>query len=650
MNTPNAAQADRRPRQTGKVRLFREARAEQPLRPYEILLEPDRWSEVCRQRAEALTRGCWHAGSDREVALQLPVAWDEVVADDRTLHFHLHSWTPLGPALSGLQEVGDPRYFRAAVGIALDWVRTHPTVEHPSPFAWYDMAVGVRTWRLAYLLDVAARSSSVPDSVVGALLDALLLHQEVLADELRFPSHSNHGLYFAAGEAAMALRFREVEGMEASLDRARARLERLIHEQFSSEGVHREHSPGYHWMVLHTLEGLLAHGLIREGDHRATLDRIQEATAWFVLPDGHLAPFGDTDRESLPGQDWSHVRSDALRFVLSGGRQGRPPSPIYRGFPASGYVVFRSRWPRFGEPTPEDSYLAQTCAFHSRTHKHADDLSFIWFDRGQEILVDAGRYGYRGRTLPGSDAWKDGFWYADPNRIHVEGTSAHNTVEIDGRNLPRRGADPYGSALMRWGESAGVFYSEAAVRHWGSICHRRVLLLRPGEWLLVFDWLADEESEPHTFVQRFQFAPELEVAHSDVGRLVVTLPREGTPLHLVTLSEATLLPPAQGDRSGDRMVGWISRRDGEMLPAWSCGFRVAGRPMHRFATLLAFGEDTPHPLGNPEEEVPDPDRFRVRWAQGPRTHHLAFRRPTRGPFDLRYRVGFRSAAEGGPGP
>lgn len=628
----------RRTSPDGMVRTFRRERANVRLRPYEVLFEGDRWSPATRELAEELIEGRWHPTEQRAVEMCPPVAWDDVVADDRSLHFHLHSWTPLGTSLSAFDRTRHARYLRAALALALDWVRRYPSLEDASPFAWYDMAVGVRACRLAYLLDAATRAPFVDDEVVADLVRSVLLHREALAREGFFPAHSNHGFYVAAGEAALALRFPELPGMQESRDRARARLDRLIHDQFTAEGVHREHSPGYQWMVLDTLEGLMAADLLRAEDHQASLDRIQDATAWFVLPDGHLAMFGDTDRHSMTGCDWPHVRSDALRFVLSRGAEGRPPVDLFRAFPASGYVVFRSEWPRGPEDFSDPSYLAQTCAFHSRTHKHADDLSFIWYDRGREILVDAGRYGYRGRTPPGSSLWNDGFWYADPNRIYVESTRAHNTVEVDGRNFPRRGVEPYGSALARWGESAGLFYSESAARHWESLSHRRVLLLRPGDWLLVFDWLVDEESAPHRFVQRFHFAPELEIEGTVDGAATLAAPTWTEPLHMVSLVPAELVAPARGQKSPE-LLGWISRRAGGMLPIHTTGFSSEGRPSQLFATLFAFGDAAPQPLADPLPRDPEENHFRMRWRQRGQTHTVSFQRSTCDRLALDYRVG-----------
>jgi hypothetical protein len=622
---------------------FREELLARPLRPYEVLFDTDRWTEETEDRALGIAAEGWSIGGGRTVTLRPPIAWDELLADDRSRHFHLHSWYPLGPVLSAFDAGRNDSHLQFALQVALDWLRQHPVIDVSIPFAWYDMAIGLRAVRLGYLTDAVAREPVGTDAVLTALLRGLLLHRDALADDALFPAHSNHGFYFAAGQAALAARFPELPGMEAAGVQARERLDRLIRNHFTVEGVHREHSPKYHWLVMDTIEGLRSAGLLDEEEHGSGLNRMQEALAWFVLPNGRLAMFGDTDHREMTGLQWPHLRNESLRFVLSGGREGTPPADSIRAFPASGYVVCRSHWPAGTEDFSRGSYLAQACAFHSRTHKHADDLTMVWYDRGQEILVDAGGYGYSGKTEPGSELWKDGFWYADPRRIYVESTRAHNTVQVDARNLPRRNVEPYGSSLMRWGEKGGVYFTESAVRHWDTVCHRRILLHLPGEWLLVFDWLLDEESQPREFVQRFHFAPELDLLEHGSGRLRFQVPGEGGLLHVVSLDGAPLLPPVHGQEEPE-LLGWISRKDRELIPCWTSGYGVKHRPGHTFATLFAFGPEPPRPSPGTRLTDPEVDRFRAAWAQGERSHVVTFHRSTTNPFSLDYRIGRASGA------
>ena len=170
-------------------------------------------------------------------------------------------------------------------------------------------------------------------------------------------------------------------------------------------------------------------------------------------------------------------------------------------------------------------------AFHSRTHKHADDLSFLWDDRVALVLVVSGRYGYVGKAEQGSRLWKDGFWYSDPNRVYCESTRAHNTVEIDGRNYVRKGAKPYGSAIKRCGSVGELFYSECEVKHFKSIRHVRLLIFKPSEWLVVCDWLHDNIEAEHDYRQWFHFAPELSV-RQDAGQYVASGARPKEPLRV----------------------------------------------------------------------------------------------------------------------
>ena len=69
--------------------------------------------------------------------------------------------------------------------------------------------------------------------------------------------------------------------------------------------------------------------------------------------------------------------------------------------------------------------------FFQTGHKLPDDLSFEWFDQGERILTNAGKYSYS----------------TGPFRDYVTSTAAHNTVEIDGMTRKLAEAMRYGSAI-----------------------------------------------------------------------------------------------------------------------------------------------------------------------------------------------------------
>jgi hypothetical protein len=408
----------------------------------------------------------------------------------------------------------------------------------------------------------------------------------------------------------------------------------MLEEQFSPAGVHLEHSPDYHRMVFDTFNGILEADLTKQKRIWELRDRVEASLAWFVMPNGFLANFGDTDRRKMfkDNLDESEYQVEAMKFVKSRGVKGEPPQETMRAFEDAGYFIARDRWSNGTKDFEQCSYLAQICGFHSRTHKHADDLSFIWYDRAQEILVDAGRYGYLGRTETGSPLWEDGFWYSDPNRIYVESTHAHNTVQIDGRNHQRRGRNPYGSALKRWGKQDNIIFAESHVRHFRTLRHARVLLFHPGEWLLVYDWLWDNLKENHHFTQWFHFAPHLEVA---VEKEQLNVTNAKIPLKAVSLLPGLELGnPIRGQKE-PHLQGWYSPQEKQMIPNWAVAWEKQNVPAATFATLFAFRSKL-EPDWDYSEANTSGRRARFRWYDEQGRNTLILERPANGDITLNW--------------
>lgn len=563
-----------------------------PLLPYE------QWngsplSTILGNAQRILSEG-WSRSNHPALKLTGPLPWDSFAPTSRSWNFLLNSFDLLDSILSAHSATREAQYLEPAVAVALDWIEKHSSVEaSAAPHAWYDMAVGMRAYRLAYILDAAAREDWLTDAQLVALHAGLELHRLELVDDAKIAFHSNHGFYQVAGQLAMARRFGAFsEPMRASREQARARLLVMLERQFSDEGVHNEHSPDYHRMVADTLKGMVDAGLLDTPEVIEREEQIERSLAWFVMPNGYIANFGDSDYRLCTRGNRAAIakwRTDEMRFVATLGEVGTPPAQPLRAFAKSGYFIVRgsaSSQTKYSQA----AYLAQTAAFHSRTHKHADDLSFIWYDRGAQLLVDAGRYGYFGKTEQNSELWKEGFWYADPNRVYCESTRAHNTVEIDGRNYQRKGVKPFGSALNRFGSvNDELFYSECELKHFKSIRHVRLLVFKPSHWLIVCDWLHDNVEAEHDYRQWFHFAPELSV-REQAGQYVATGARPSEPLRAASLLAGPQGSSLQLAQTTPELQGWWSPSDSKMLPSYAMSFDVRART-GLFATLFTFGSE-----------------------------------------------------------
>ncbi len=574
-----------------EVETFRAGRLQRPLIPYEALLSSDRWADRFVEEVDrTLTEG-WKRGGLPRVRVEPPVAWSELCASNRSWQFHLQAWEPMSLVLSAYDHLGEQRYIDYCLGLALDWIAQYPSPAVDGDFAWYDMAIGLRAYRVGYLLDVVSRDPEVADSSIVALAEAAVVHALALAPEEGFRAHNNHGLYQAAGQVALACRFPELPAMGEALEQGHERLRRMIRAQFAEDGVHREHSPGYHYLLLDTLERLLVCDLIEDPEVRELGRRAEEVMAWFTMPNRRIPMIGDTSARVVHHEPFDTSSNDALRFVATGGESGSPPKNRLQAYPTSGYVVMRDRWPKGPDRYDDCSYLMQIAAFESYAHKHADDFSFVWYDRRMELVVDSGRYGYLGQTKPNSELARQGFMYSDPNRVYVETTRAHNTVEIDGLSHPRRNVEPYGSALVGWGEQGELIWSECCARFHETVEHRRLLVFRPGRWLVVVDALRDLDGKSHEYSQRFHFAPEL-TGTEHGARVEFELPKRSDRLHLLSLVDADRSPLVVGQEEPE-LLGFVSRHAYKMFPAPTTAYLARGVPDAAFATLLLLGEGPP---------------------------------------------------------
>jgi hypothetical protein len=612
------------------VAAFRERQRQRELVPYENVMDEDAPVEAALIVADG-----WKLGPFPRVKLAAPLAWDELCAQNRSWHFHLQSWDPIATVLAAYDNIPTPAYLGWAVELVVDWARTFHGPEVPSPFAWYDMALGVRTYRLAYLIDVAARSDAVTDEDIAWLLGAADVHRALLLDEESFAAHSNHGFYQAAGQLALGRRLPDLPGMDETFDQGTERFRSLMQRHFSDDGIHLEHSPEYQWIVMQSLAGMIGSGLVSDDWIVDLFDRVQESMAWLVAPNHRVAMFGDSSPREPKIRRLDRLGNQAVRFVGTRGTEGRAPSGTTRLFPSGGYAVLRDRWPEGPDDYADCAYLAQMCSFHSRVHKHADDMSFVWYDLGHEILTDSGRYGYVGQIEPKSELFREGFHYSDPKRVYVESTRAHNAVEIDGRSYARRGVRFYGSGLLDAGDSGGVLYTLCELHHMRSVRHVRILMFRPRDWLIVFDWLRDGTDEAHEFRQWFQFAPELSVRNTESDQLL------GESEHGLEVRVAPLLPARLGEHAygqDEPLLGWISRDIFEFEPRTSACYAGDRGSAQTFATLLALGPDALEPDQKRSRVNISGRNGRLCWNAGGVAHEVSFARDPDQPLNLDYRV------------
>lgn len=520
-----------------------------------------------RQSAKSVLEEGWRYESFEPVPVARIKDWSRYGAEHRSWGFRLHAWEFMDPLIRAFDETGERCWLAEAVQIARNWLGTHRGLsDDHDPMVWYDMSQSLRTPRLIGLVLRAARCEEMRDDAV-ILAEGVAWHLDELHKDRAYNPHNNHGFYCAVAQLHAGKYAWMFPDAEATASEGRERLTQIATTQFARDGVHLEHSPDYHRMLLKSFELAVNDGLIDDPEIEERLVRAARVLGWMIQPDGTLVQFGDSPERLMVVPKADSIDPET-RYVVSDGERGTRPSTELAVFTDGGYAFVRSPQPDGPGTLGSSGYLAFSAAFHSRAHKHADDLNVVWYDRGHQILTDAGRFGY-GDLLPAdSPLRREGFYYATPQRQYVEGTAAHNTLMVDGQNQQRRTREPYGSGIGECTEKAGVFDLSGRVQH-GDYIHRRRVVYRPGRELLLKDSVFSQSAETREGTLWFNVSGHFEL-ESTAGPVVFVASRGGTVTRLLISGPGTLVDPVRGQDAPLR--GWRSRRDHELEPTWSLGF------------------------------------------------------------------------------
>lgn len=485
----------------------------------------------------------------KQAQLVPPVDWIQDPHDSRSWRYDLHTLKWLKPLLLRYVESDDPTCLSKARDILLDWADTHlePAAE-VSEFAWYDMAVGLRAPYFAYVLRASVVADSIKAKDAKILLKTAERHGAVLADEAQYAAGHNHGLFQDEGLYMLARQLPILPKAAAWRSRALTRLRSTLEQTINfSEGAHLEHSSAYQFSIAGLVARLAAN--VQEMPELHDLrDRLRQTAAWHVTPANRLAQLGDTD--DVPAPKWACRAASKLHGLNALFETGQA-------------------FVRVGS-----SYLAVSAGFHSSAHKHGDDTGCVLIENGVVVLGDAGRWAYS----------------QDPDRLYAQSSFAHNVMTVDESDFDWRKGEPYGSGLLSADHADGwyvIVITNPQYCRQLNIQHRRQLLYRPGQMLVIADHVC--AGAQHNYERRFHFGPRLDANLLEDGR--VTVEGDGVTATLLDVGGGGTVEVARG-RDKPKRLGWVYPADRERLPVWTTIFRTRAADTTMKA-VLCFGDTLP---------------------------------------------------------
>lgn len=376
-----------------------------------------------------------------------------------------------------------------AIGaIILDWIAENP---QPIGINWassLESAFRMMSWQRA--LETVGGSEQL-DKVMPIIQQSAMQQCDHI---LRFPSLFSSANNHRIGELTGALAGACILG---GVDWARSVFADFKHEiqmQVTADGVDREQAIFYHIYVLGFLHrtkhyaqilGLSDDPFFEE--HIAAMSEFANAMAYAV---GQWFEIGDRDDGVLP--------LDTLPT----------PKPFVglKMWQQAGYAIYHDarlsacfRAGPFGYPS-------------IAAHAHCDQLSVLLVADGYELLADSGTFCYH----------ED-----DEMRRYFKGTSAHNTVRVDGIDQAEYGG-PFLWSTHSNGKLEQVSDTEAKGSHdgylrlGGEVWHRRAVAFA-NESLLVVGDIVDAKGT-HDFELFWNLGPGIRVTTDGEKRLIITNP------------------------------------------------------------------------------------------------------------------------------
>ena len=314
---------------------------------------------------------------------------------------------------------------------------------------------------------------------------------EKLLGDTYYQRRHNHGIIVDKA-ALIGIYFLNEPQKEKYIEQIVDRLKGQVRHAYFNDGVHKENSIDYHFIVTALLWGCyytlqhIGHDYYK--DLEVCLIRANEFIIYAIKPDQFRPLFGDSKGIPTPpmATDGSIrkpiARTDVicgdpqLQYIYSQGKDGTQPTDLSKFFPTSGYLFFRQHFNQ--DSYQQATWLSLKAGYSTRIHKHKDDLSLCLYSKGMDIFVDSGMCGYMPR---------------DSLRDYMESIPAHTALGI--RNKTYSIASGNGDAFVIQRVTKGTQYDYALASsnvYDKTFIYRHIYYLRNRDIIVIRDEIHSE--------------------------------------------------------------------------------------------------------------------------------------------------------------
>jgi|GEM_PF-1967656 Heparinase II/III-like protein. len=481
-----------------------------------------------------------------------------------TFQLHLQCLEPVVYLVKAYELTQKEEYINRAKDFLLSWneYRQNDELTKNNSKVWYDHGTALRAENIIYYALVADKYGKLDQDTKKIIVELLELHGKMLSTESFYTKNHNHGI-FQDGALIYIAYFLNDENKEAWVSIAKQRLTEQMNFAFNDERVHVENSPGYQ-IGVEDLFRVTADFLMQFDDEygKELYEKVKESTefmAYITKPNGAAAAIGDTS-DLVNGSTVSNARAEIFgnndyTYAATLGQKGTMPEKTSVFYPKSGYYISHNSWEN--ENYTDNTWMMFKSGYSSKTHKHADDNSFMLYSKGSDIFVDTGWYNY-----------SSGSRYRD----YFISSLAHNTVIVDGKTYSATAENSYKTGIFDYGRENGFEYVAGFNDMYNGVNMDRYFY-NLGDAIVIYDNISSNDK--HKYSQLFHVAENMEVIENSDSEVLFSLGDTGYNVRIKQLLNSTSAQVIRGDFDKETF-GYISRQMSSVESTNTAKFDVTG--------------------------------------------------------------------------
>lgn len=360
-----------------------------------------------------------------------------------------------------------------------------------------------------------------------------------------------------SGLAMVATAWPEFKGSSEWVAYAKGNMLEGLKDQVYPDGVQKELTSHYHQVALYNFDHFReiceqANEPLPAG-YEEELEKMHHYIAYSVRPTGYGVLNNDSDnrynRDLIVAAASKYEREDWLFIATNGTKGKRPEGDPSVVFSWAGQVIMR------GGYDPDAQWAFFDIGPWGTGHQHNDKLHLSISAYGRDLLVDGGRFAYRGAL-------------AKKFRRYAVGSASHNVVLIDGNGQgagPRVAEEPlddiHYKITDRFDYAWNSFDRFSDLQGEGK--HARALFYVRGKFWIVVDQI--QTDRPRKIETLWHWHPDAQVKSEENG--VVATDHDRGNLKIIPVGSTEWNVRQVRGRENPSPQGWYSERYNKSEPS-----------------------------------------------------------------------------------